>query len=143
MNGDGMFQGPHDRCADGNQTSANRQGKPDRSRSGFGYSIGLVEGKTCIQFHVPRRRDSSCMCDGRKMDPAPMNGIYGTPVQGKSSRRWLKCSRQTGDRRPCIPHSKRGRNVGILYGVTVASQTFPNALARAFKTNQYESWVAE
>jgi hypothetical protein len=83
------------------------------------------------------------MRNGRKMHPEPMDGVQGAPVQDKACRRWLKCSRQTGDRCPCIPHSKRGLNVGILYGVTVSSQTFPNAFARAFNTNQHVSRVAE
>jgi serine/threonine protein kinase len=63
-------------------------GEPDRSRSGFGYSIGLVEGKTCIQFRVSRRRDSSSMGNGiasttRNSVARPIR-LVATPVVSRS-----------------------------------------------------------
>ena len=138
-----MFQGPYHRCADSNQASAGRLDTSDRLRRGFRYLIGFVEGKTRIQFCVSRRRGSSSMGNGHKVDTAPTNGVQSAPVQGKACRRWLKCNWWTGYRCPRVPNSERSWSVGVLNGVTISSQPFPNTRARTFKTNHYKSRVAE
>src|SRR6266852_7550037 len=98
-----MFQGPHNRRANRDNTPASHPSMTDRQGNGWRNVVWFVKRQKRIQLVIASRRDARGVSYSRELNSLSLQGCQGVPVKGKAGRGGLERYRWTRDRCPHVP----------------------------------------
>src|SRR5882724_3686635 len=79
-----MFQRPHNRRANRDNTPASHPSMTDRQGSGWGNVVWFVKRQKRIQLAIASRRDARGVSDSCELNSLPLHGCQGVPVKSEA-----------------------------------------------------------